>query len=430
MSLLLDALKRAAEEKLEKQQPQKKDSAGAEPAAPRSSDEPLSLDITDAPPPQAGNDSGNNTVLRTHRSDVLASELQEFLDHRDTAQQKVQAELRRADPYTVASATATPGQAAQLFESKRVKTPPPRKRRLLIISAAAVVVLLTTALFFYFNLRSLNQSNVILSQVQARPPATPIATENDRPAPATARVDAGLLVEQEETPVRTAQPQAAVVDAPAPRTADRPAQPKPGRLSLRKTDQQSLYSTLTRAYEAYNAGELQTAEIFYRQALEQVPNNRDALLGLAAIKVRQGDHEAALQHYRQLLRLDPRDDLALAGVAGLEQAAQQQVTAGIGESALKNMLQDKPDSAQLHFTLGNLYAGRQEWAKAQSAFFDAHRLDSQNPDYAYNLAVSLDHLQQPAAAVQYYRLALNLAAAHKAGFDTAQADRRLLELNP
>ena len=41
--------------------------------------------------------------------------------------------------------------------------------------------------------------------------------------------------------------------------------------------------------------------------------------------------------------------------------------------------------------LGNLYADQSQWAPAQQAYFQAHHLEPDNPDYAYNLAVGLDH---------------------------------------
>jgi cytochrome c-type biogenesis protein CcmH/NrfG len=59
------------------------------------------------------------------------------------------------------------------------------------------------------------------------------------------------------------------------------------------------------------------------------------------------------------------------------------------ESLIKRLLLKRPESAQLHFALDNAYSASTNWPKAQSAYFDAHRNDSQNPDYASNLAVSL-----------------------------------------
>ena len=38
------------------------------------------------------------------------------------------------------------------------------------------------------------------------------------------------------------------------------------------------------------------------------------------------------------------------------------------ESLLKVMLKDNPESAQMHFSLGNLYAKQTRWPEAQQAF--------------------------------------------------------------
>ncbi len=56
-----------------------------------------------------------------------------------------------------------------------------------------------------------------------------------------------------------------------------------------------------------------------------------------------------------------------------------------------------PQSAALHFTLGNLYASQSRWGEAQAEYFECYRLDPSSADFAYNLAVSLDHLGQPQA---------------------------------
>ena len=68
---------------------------------------------------------------------------------------------------------------------------------------------------------------------------------------------------------------------------------------------------------------------------------------------------------------------------------------------------------------------QQRWAEAQQAFFDAHRLDSDNADYAYNLAVSLDRLAQSAAALGFYRRALELSDRGYASFGADEVMRRI-----
>ena len=83
--------------------------------------------------------------------------------------------------------------------------------------------------------------------------------------------------------------------------------------------------------------------------------------------------------------------------------------------------------ANAHFLLGNLYAENRRWRDAQQAYFEAARLQPQNADYNYNLAVSLDHLGQGAAAADFYKRAL--AATSKGQFDTAAVDRRIRALS-
>ena len=51
----------------------------------------------------------------------------------------------------------------------------------------------------------------------------------------------------------------------------------------------------------------------------------------------------------------------------------------------------------------------QRWPDAQQAYFQAHQLQPDNPDYAFNLAVALEHIGQPKAALDFYRRAVQAA---------------------
>ena len=148
--------------------------------------------------------------------------------------------------------------------------------------------------------------------------------------------------------------------------------------------------TLQTAYLDYQAGRHTQAAEGYRQVLTVEPANRDARLGLAALAIHRGETETARTLYRELLRRDPGDAAAHAALAGL-----QDETSAATESELKNLLAEQPQSAQLHFALANLYAGQVRWPLAQQAYFEAQRLAPQHPDYAFNLAVSLEHLGNP-----------------------------------
>lgn len=459
MSLLLDALKRAAQEKLEKQRQQ--ESAAAE-SGPVTAEETLSLDITDA---RAGDgihdardlklDSG--TDLRMHRADVLASELQAFMGGNPTEQSANRTRVAAGTPETATRAShpaeasaempvpgaATPAAAARLFRNKRSLMH--SKRTLLIGGGAAALLLI--GIFYTLHFISLNESNVRVDRLLAGATAPLEDTADIR------GIEKELLAEQEaigvlldEAPAGETAPAAEAATAeeatPTNLFADNPpaqraqrendASATPSavpRLRVRKSSQEPLHDILLRAYNDYQGGDIAAAEAEYRRVLARAPENRDALLGFAATSVRRGDYTAAMESYATLLNLDPNDDLALAGMAGLQQHAQG---APADESQIRRLLLKRPDSAQLHFALGNFYSAAADWPKAQSAYFDAHRYDAQNPDYAYNLAVSLEHLRQPVTALRYYRLALTLAEGRRPNFDTAQAAGRIsiLEAQP
>jgi Flp pilus assembly protein TadD len=82
----------------------------------------------------------------------------------------------------------------------------------------------------------------------------------------------------------------------------------------------------------------------------------------------------------------------------------------------------------LHFALGNYYAEQARWGEAQQAYFNAYRLEPDNAELAFNLAVSLDRLGQKKSAAQYYQRALQLDPEHNAGFDHAKISQRIEEL--
>ena len=184
--------------------------------------------------------------------------------------------------------------------------------------------------------------------------------------------------------------------------------------------------TLEAAYQALVSGDLQAARQGYAQAVRAEPTNRDALLGLAAIEVRRQDYASAAQLYEQVLTLDPRDATAIGALLGLR-GSTDPVQA---ESRLKTLLAQQPDLPILQFFLGNQYAAQLRWPEAQAAYFNAFAGSPDNADFAFNLAVSLDQLEQHKVALDYYRKALALADEHPGQtlFDRTQATRRIAEL--
>jgi len=176
---------------------------------------------------------------------------------------------------------------------------------------------------------------------------------------------------------------------------------------------------------AYNQGDLKAARAHYLDMLRDEPANRDALLGMAAIEVRANRLEQAANYYQSVLQSSPRDPYAQAGLLALRAQLSDPVQT---ESRVKNLLTSDPEAQILYFSLGNQYAQQERWPEAQQAYFKAFSAEPENPDFAYNLAVSLDHVRQPKLALEYYRRALSLAQQRSSSFDQTLARSRVQEL--
>jgi len=183
--------------------------------------------------------------------------------------------------------------------------------------------------------------------------------------------------------------------------------------------------TLMQAYEALQQGDLPLARNLYQKVLLVEPRSIDALLGLGAIAWKEGRIEEAGQRYQRVLELEPRNPYAQAGLIAIIGGADPQAS----ESRLKQLIGREP-SAFLYFTLGNLYADQGQWPGAQQAYFQAYQLQPDNSDYAFNLAVGLEHLGQIRPALDYYRKALDLSFRKgRANFDQNLVIQRVGQLS-
>ncbi|MDP2399186.1 MAG: tetratricopeptide repeat protein [Burkholderiales bacterium] len=336
---------------------------------------------------------------------------------------QTRAERNQARAATVMQATARPAAAA---------TPVNRFHLSPVMALGLVAGLIALGFAIYVYLQITNPGLFI-----RKPPAAPQPAPLSglpQPAPSVqAPIAIGTVVApaspadaaaatprvQTEAPPRQPIP-AAPVAAPT-----RPAGPPTDRIQISSgSAEPQVDNRLVQAYTALQSGKTDAARQFYGDVSRSDPRNINALLGLAAIAQQEGRTDEASRLYMNVLDLEPRNAYAQTGLIGMMGRADPLAS----ESRLKQLIA-RNASAPLYFTLGNLYGDQARWAEAQQAYFQAHQLEVGNPDYTYNLAVSLEHIGQPRLAVNFYRQAVDQAQARgRAGFNLAQAQDRIRQL--
>lgn len=185
---------------------------------------------------------------------------------------------------------------------------------------------------------------------------------------------------------------------------------------------------LLQAYEAYERGDWQKSEHYYRLVLEKQPNQRDALLGILAIyQLNEQKRDAASGVADRLRRLYPNDNDVRLATEGLLDLSKQY---RLSETELKQTQQQMSNPSEASFRLGLTLAEQQRWSEAQAAFFEAVRVSPNNPDYRLNLAVSYDHLGKYRLALDHYQQYLKLSKARAFNTDTSMIQQRIDYLLP
>lgn len=329
--------------------------------------------------------------------------------------------------------------AQNLFAAKQAEKPP--SRRSFAITTGVLTLLAVCAIggYFWWQLQPTSMlvagpaalhpapttATVAVSPPAAVPPAPTLVAADAAPVaglPSVARPsDPATEDDDNSVPVATKTP------PQASRATSPPATPPERESPIRVTKAPlKVNPSLMRGFEAFNRGDLATAQSEYERAQQSDPRNTDALHGLAAVAVRQGHLDQAEHLYRKITEADPRDSTAMSALINMR----GQIDPNTAESRLKTLAADQPELAAPHFSLGNLYARHGRWNDAQQAYFRAYSAEPDNPDIIYNLAISLEHLRQNKLAAQYYAQAIAAAQTRPAGFDKAQASARLRTLQP
>jgi tetratricopeptide (TPR) repeat protein len=335
-----------------------------------------------------------------------------------------------------------PNQAAQESDTRPIenarsaghnlfaaKSPPslaggtlPNRNLLFALGGTVLLLAIGAGYFWYLD----SASNTAPLRPVSAPPAPPLVQQVQpaatQPTPQSPLVP-GITESKAAATIQETQP-ASMANASAEMPQARSSSPARSPIRVEQRSIEPMVDPLLNdAYLAYRNGKLDEAQQLYLAIFKKDAHNSDALLGLAAIAQQRGENLMAAQYYARVLALDPRNAAANAGMSALSADSEN------NESRLKNLLREQGNSAALHFALGNLYAEQSRWGEAQQAYFNAYTLESGNAEFAFNLAVSLDHLGQGKLAAQHYQRALQLDQSHSAGFDHAQISQRVQELS-
>jgi len=446
MSLLLDALKKAADEKKKKQE---LEGFGDTAESLQTDDLDLDLDIDEADYPVVDDEMLLATDVRDQAAEIpddeaeteeevvpvveafVADETQEIIDECDASiEHEVFAELEddkaeqdereKSDDVDAVDAQAdTPvelppdkkpvpvrSQASDLFSENKKDTlklliaganraTQSNNQKKYILGFGLITILFASMLTYVFLFKGNYEEPAdvrILAQISA----------DEKPG--AGAIDKNAVAEAVE--LRTEEKSLAHSSEPVVKKASikkKKLKKETNKINVvRKSAVDPIDGLLNDAYAEFNLGRYEESKRLYTKVIDLEPRNRDALLGQAAIAIKQNNYDHAAFRYATLLRLDPKDSYARAGLSSIESKLDPQKN----ESRLKMMLSEQPEAAHLYFVLGSIYAGQKRWAEAQGEFFSAWSRESNNSDYAFNLAVSLDHLGKKKQALKFYQVCL------------------------
>jgi tetratricopeptide (TPR) repeat protein len=434
VSLLMDALRKA---ELAKQQGQAYPSSAGDPSL---SLEPAATADSPAVPDGAQSPSAAPSPTGLPDLSKLEDLDAEFIAHarRQSHQRPGTAPERQTQPSGTPARSALPAattDAASDREAIRnafaVKKSSGSSKQFLVI-AAATGLLAVGAFGVYFWLQLKPVQNLAAQRPDAtRDPSALAAPQTPTPAgQIRPTAQASSLVAAAPTApaqVSRSAPRTAVPTERALRAALSQSAAQGGDTPIRiTTSHLRVDPAVAEAYDLLQAGNVTAARTAYERLLSTDPRNAEALHGIAAIALRQGKPAEAQAAFLRILEANPSDPAAQAGLIGLN----GQIDPVAGESRMKSLLAAQGEMPVVSFALGNLYARQERWSEAQQAYFNAVTADAGNPDYLFNLAISLDQLHQPKLAAQYYGQALAAAESRPAAFNRAQAVRRAHELQP
>jgi tetratricopeptide (TPR) repeat protein len=170
----------------------------------------------------------------------------------------------------------------------------------------------------------------------------------------------------------------------------------------------------------------------YQEALKREPRSVAIHEALATCLFIIKDYSNALEHFRKVTHIDPKQSRALVNI-GAVYNRQQDYNNAI--KALRQALAKDRRCAEAYYNLGIAHKGLKQYGMAVSAYKETIRLDPEMPEAYQNLANCLAEMGNVTQAITNYRRALELRPSFEAarvGLERAmsQADAAKKAISP
>ncbi|MGB7815063.1 MAG: tetratricopeptide repeat protein [Methylotenera sp.] len=168
----------------------------------------------------------------------------------------------------------------------------------------------------------------------------------------------------------------------------------------------SVPHALQAAMAHHQSGNLPQAEALYKQVLQAMPNQPDALHLLGLIAKQKGDLKTASQLMRKALNFNPN---YVEAYVNLGATLQEQNSIIEAADCYRKALALRPSYAEVHSNLGVVLKAQDNMHEAATSFVRAIEL---KPDFAEafaNLDALLKEMSEPAEALVYYRKVLAIS---------------------
>lgn len=171
----------------------------------------------------------------------------------------------------------------------------------------------------------------------------------------------------------------------------------------------ALADLLQQAVQHHQAGQVDAAELLYRQILAQQPGHGDALHLLGLVCHARGNFAAAAEWVRRATAVAPQSALFQFNLGNILRDAGE-LSAAL--AAYAQAVQLQPDAADYHNNLGLAHEEAGSLAEAVGCYQRAVALAPDDAVVRVNLGVALQQLGRRDEAAQCYREALRLEPQH------------------